>query len=72
MIVLTEKSIQHEGCEFSFIWGLTEDYSLGDSLSGSSEELLQRVGGGGGGQYIYDFGEGGTGHQAYISVEGCS
>ena len=37
--------------EFSYIWGLAKDNSQGDSLSESSEELLQR--GGGGGQYIY-------------------
>ena len=34
---------------------LPEDHSPGDNLSGSSEDLLQR--GGGGGQCIYDFGE---------------
>ena len=38
-----------------FYLGLTEDYSPGHSLSGSSEDLLQR--GGGGGQCKYDFGE---------------
>ena len=27
---------------FTFIWGLTEDYSLGDSLSDSSDKLLSR------------------------------
>ena len=41
---------------FSFMWGLTEDYSPGDSLSDSSEELLQR--GGVEGPYICEFGEG--------------
>ena len=41
---------------FSFTWELTEDYSLGDSLSYSSEELLQR--GRGRNQHICDFGEG--------------
>ena len=41
---------------FSYIWGLTEDCSLGDSLSDSSEELFQR--GKRGGQHICDFGEG--------------
>ena len=38
------------------MWGLTEDYSPGDSLSDSSEELLQR--GGERGQHESDFGEG--------------
>ena len=36
--------------------GKNEDYSLGDSLSPSSEELLGR--GRGGGQYVSDLGEG--------------
>ena len=31
-----------DGCELSFIWGFTEDYSPGVSLSDSSEELCQR------------------------------
>ena len=44
------------GMSFSFMWGLTEDYSPGDSLSDSSEELLQR--GGVEGPYICEFGEG--------------
>ena len=39
-----------------FYLGQNEDYSLGDSISDSSEKLLQK--GGGEGQYIYDFGEG--------------
>ena len=38
---------------FDFIWGLKEDYSPGDSLSHSSEELLQR-----GGKGASDFGKG--------------
>lgn len=29
---------------FSLIWGLTEDYSPGDNLSDSHEELLPRGG----------------------------
>lgn len=37
-----KKNAQCENCELSFIWGLTEDYSPGDSISDSSEELLQR------------------------------
>ena len=41
---------------FSFTWELTEDYSLGDSLSYSSEELLQK--GRGRNQHTCDFGEG--------------
>ena len=39
--------------------GQREDYSPGNSISDSSEELLQR--GKGEGQYICDFGEGGYG-----------
>ena len=39
--------------------GQNEDCSQGDSTSDSSEKLLQRDGGGGG-QNIYDFGEGGV------------
>ena len=38
--------------------GQNEDCSLGDSISDSSEKLLQR--GGGEGQYLCDFGEGGV------------
>ena len=38
--------------------GQNEDYSLGDSISVSSEKLLQR--GRREGQYICDFGEGGV------------
>ena len=41
---------------FGFLWGLTEDYSQGDSLSDSLEELFQR--GKEGGQHRCDFGEG--------------
>ena len=37
--------------------GQNEDCNLGDSISDSSEKLLQR--GGGEGQYLCDFGEGG-------------
>ena len=36
----TNKNAQHKSSELSFIQGLTEAYSLGDSLSDSSEELL--------------------------------
>ena len=39
---------------FSFIWGLTEDNSRGDSLSESSEERLPR--GKGGGQHVTESG----------------
>ena len=60
---------KHETCEFSFIWGLTEDCSLGDSLADSSEDLLGR--GGDRGQCVYDSGEGGTSNQAHISGETC-
>lgn len=45
-----KKNAQCENCELSFIWGLTEDYSPGDSISDSSEELLRRLRGGS--QYI--------------------
>lgn len=40
---------------FSFLWGLTKDYSLRDSLSDGLEGLLQR--GKGGGQNRCNFGE---------------
>ena len=43
----------------NFYLGQNEDYSPGDSISESSEELLQR-GSGGGGQYRCDFAEGGV------------
>ena len=42
MLVDWKKNTQHESCELSFIQGLTEDGSLGDSLSDSSEILFQR------------------------------
>ena len=46
-----------------------EDYSTGDSLSGTSEELLRRcrkkV------NTTYDFSEGGTCSQAHILAEAC-
>ena len=48
--------IQHVIYELSFIWGKMNIIAE-DSLSNSSEELLQR--GKGGGQHICDFGEGG-------------
>ena len=41
-----------------FYWGQNENYSLGDSISLSSEKVLQR--GRVEGQYICEFGEGGT------------
>ena len=52
-----------------FYWGQNEGYRLGDSISGNSEELLQR--GGAKVSVIYDFGEGGTCCQAQILVEAC-
>ena len=59
MELSTEKNAQCESCELSFIWGKNEGYSPGDGISDSSENLLQRRGGGrGGGQQIRDFGEG--------------
>jgi len=42
---------------------------MGYSLLDSSEESLQR--GGGGSQYICDFGEGSSCNQAYILAEVC-
>ena len=35
---------QHETCEFSFIWGLTEDFSSGESLSVALRNWSQEVG----------------------------
>ena len=52
-----------------FYLGQKEDYSPGDSISDSSEELLQR--GGGKVSIIYDFSEGGTCSQAHILAEAC-
>ena len=51
---------------FSFIWGLTEDYSPGDRLSESSEQLLRR-----GGEQVstYVILEKGVCNQAHILVE---
>ena len=37
-----KKKTQPESCELRFVWGQNEDYSPGDSLSDSSEKLLQR------------------------------
>ena len=48
--------------------GFPEDYSLEDSLSDSSKDLLQGVRGA---QYIYDFGNGVPCHQGHIMVKGC-
>ena len=45
-----------ESCVLSFIWGQNEDCSSEDSISDSSDKLLQR--GSGEGQYICDFGKG--------------
>lgn len=39
--LLTGNKRQHKSWEFSFLGGLTEDYSLEDSLSVSSDERLQ-------------------------------
>ena len=52
-----KKNAQRERCELFYL-GQNEDYSLGDSISDSSEELVQR--GRGEGQYRCDFGEGGV------------
>ena len=48
-----KESAQPNGCKLSFIQGLTDDDSPGDSLSDSSEELLAR--GRGNGWYIDDY-----------------
>ena len=52
-----------------FYSGVTEDYSLGDNLSDSFEELPLKNAKGG--QCIYDFGEGNMCHQVDLLVEGC-
>ena len=46
-MVLSTKIKTHNvrAVSFSFIWGLTEDYSLGDSLSDVLRDLLREVGG---------------------------
>ena len=54
--VSTEKHAQCESCELFYLCQ-NEDYNPGDSLSESSQELLQRRKWGG--QYVCDFGEGG-------------
>ena len=41
---------QLESCKLSFLWGQNEDCSLGESISDSSERLLQS---GSGGKPIY-------------------
>ena len=67
----TKKNAQHKSCKLSFIWGQNKDDSPRDSLSDSSEKLLQR--GRGEGQYICDFGEGGVyviKHIIYFFAEG--
>ena len=53
-------------CELRFLGGQNEDYSLGDSISDSSENLHQR--GRGKVTIIYDFSEGGYVHK-HISEE---
>ena len=40
------KNAQPRSWEKCCIWGITEDYSLGDTLSDDSEELFQRSSGG--------------------------
>ena len=40
------KNVQPKSWEKCCIWGITEDYSLGDTLSDDSEELFQRGSGG--------------------------
>ena len=35
---------QRQSCELCFIWGITEDFSLGYSFSDSSEGLLRSQG----------------------------
>ena len=50
------------------VGGITEDYSLGDSLSGNSEELLQRGGVGQRSAYMW-FWRREMRNQAHISVD---
>ena len=45
MVILTEEK-QSKSCKLCFIWGPTEDYSLGESLWDSSEKRLPRGKGG--------------------------
>ena len=45
-----------ESCVVSFIWGQNEDCSSEDSISDTSDKLIQR--GSGEGQYICDFDKG--------------
>ena len=52
-----------------FYLGQNEDYSPEDSISDSSEKLLQR--GKGEGQYICDFSEEGMCGHAHILTEAC-
>ena len=52
-VVEWKTKAQHKSCELNFIWGQNEDYSPGDSLSETSEELLWR--GSWGGQYVYQY-----------------
>lgn len=40
MQVSAKKNAQHEICELNFLMGPNQDYSQGDNLSDSSEELL--------------------------------
>ena len=42
MQVSAKKNAQHEICELNFLMGPNQDYSQGDNLSDSSEELLQK------------------------------
>ena len=65
LFLSTQKKVaKKESCESSFIWEQNKDYSPGDTISDSSEKLLQRVRGNG--QYIYNFVEGGVHANKYI------
>lgn len=71
--ILTKKTCIHNNVRVinSALGGIAEDYSLGDTLSASSEELLWK----GMGKsvslsvYIYDFGEEDACNQAHKSLE---
>ena len=62
-----EKTDKVRAVSFCFTWGLTKDYSQGNSLSENSEELLQR---GKGEVSLYVILAKGA-YQAHVLVEGC-
>ena len=52
-----------------FYWRQNEDCSLGDSISDSSEKLLQRGVGWEKDQYMYEFSEGGVNASKHIFLQ---